>query len=145
MTQYVIGAVMLVTGVLATAQAPVNVALAKRLGSLQAVVVSFAVGTLALLFVALATGRLAPGELRGVSWWQLTGGLLGAVVVFSATVFVPRLGVLAATGAVIAGQFIGGAVIDRFGLIGMPTLQLTWSRIVGLGLLSLGAFFVLRR
>lgn len=145
MTRYVFSAVILIAGVLATAQAPVNAALAKRSGPLQAVVVSFAVGTLALFLVTLATGKLAPGQLRGVPWWQLTGGLMGAVVVLSTTVFVPRLGALAATAALVAGQFIGGAVIDRFGLIGMPVVQLTWSRLVGLGLLSLGGFFVLRR
>lgn len=145
MTRYVLGAVILIAGVLATTQAPVNAALAKRSSSLQAVVVSFAVGTLALFLVTLATGKLAPAQLKGVPWWQLTGGLMGAVVVLSTTVIVPRLGALAATGALVTGQFIGGAVIDRFGLVGMPVVQLTWSRLVGLGLLSLGGFFVLKR
>jgi len=140
-----LGVVILIAGVLATTQAPVNAALARRSSSLQAVVVSFAVGTMALLVVALAAGKIAPGQLRGVPWWQLTGGLLGAFVVLSTTVIVPRLGALAATAALVAGQFIGGAVIDQFGLIGMPVVPLNWSRLVGLGLLTLGGFFVLRQ
>lgn len=149
MIRYLIGALMVMVGVAAAMQAPVNAALARRSSVPQAVVISFAVsfivGAVALILVALTNGKIAPTGLRGTPWWQFTGGLMGAAIVFSATAFVPRLGALGAVAALVTGQFLGGALIDRFGLVGMPMVQLTWSRLVGLGLLSLGGFLVVRR
>jgi Uncharacterized protein conserved in bacteria len=149
MIRYVIGALMVLVGVVAAMQAPVNAALARRSSVPQAVVVSFAVsfiiGALVLLIVAFTQGKVTPTGLREAPWWQFTGGLIGATIVFGATAFVPRLGALGVVAALVAGQFLGGALIDRFGLVGMPIVQLTWSRLVGLGLLSLGGFLVVRR
>lgn len=149
MIRYAIGALMVLVGVAAAMQAPVNAALARRSSVAQAVMISFAVsfiiGALVLLLLAFTQGGVGSGGLRGAPWWQFTGGLIGATIVFSATAFIPRLGALGVVAALVAGQFLGGALIDRFGLLDMPVVQLTWGRLVGLGLLGLGGFLVLRR
>jgi bacterial/archaeal transporter family-2 protein len=145
MERYLFGMLMFGAGVLAALQPPVNAALARRTNSLTATVVSFAVGTIALLAVTLARSDLALAGVRGAPWWQLTGGLLGAVFVFSTVVFLPRLGATGLIASVLAGQLAGGVLIDRFGVTGVPVIGLTWSRMAGLLLLLAGGALVLRR
>ena len=48
------------------------------------------------------------------------GGLMGLTVVFAVTFGQPRIGASATIGILIAGQLVMGAVIDRFGLFGVP-------------------------
>ncbi|MDX6422930.1 MAG: bacterial/archaeal transporter family-2 protein, partial [Gaiellaceae bacterium] len=82
------------TGGFVALQAPVNSMLGRAIGTWQAAFVSFAIGTLALaLIAALATGGLGQiGEVRGVPWIYLTGGLLGAAYITSVLVAVRSLG-----------------------------------------------------
>jgi transporter family-2 protein len=134
-------------GILVGMQAPVNSRLGRNVGSVQAATFSFLVGSLALVLIAsLFYGGL--GSFTNVSkapWWALFGGLFGAVYVTVAILTVRTLGVSALTAAVIAGQLGAAVVIDRFGLLGVARQPIGAQRIVGLGLLVLGVFLVVRR
>jgi transporter family-2 protein len=61
------------------------------------------------------------------------------------TVAGPRIGILATSGLLIAGQFVAGTVIDRFGLLGVERVDVSWERVLGLALLAAGAVLALRR
>jgi transporter family-2 protein len=78
-------------------------------------------------------------------WWMLTGGLWGLLVVFTITYAGSRIGVAATLGILIAGQLVMGAAIDRFGLFGSEKIPLHWYRLVGIGLLAVGAALSLRK
>ena len=144
-TRYLLGAAMLVVGITAAMQPPINAALARRTGDLESATISFAVGTVALFLVALFLGGGSFGDVRGAPMWQLTGGLVGALFVWSTIVMVPRLGAAGLVAGVIAGQLVGGLVIDRFGLFGLPVTAITWPRMLGLLLLLVGGALVVRR
>jgi transporter family-2 protein len=128
-------------------QAPVNARLGRQIGALQAATVSFAIGTLALILVA----SLSSGGLSGIAnatrapWWALIGGILGAFYVTVALLTVRTLGLSGLTAIVVTGQLVVAAVIDRFGLLGIPKLHLSTPRIAGLVLLVLGVVLVVRR
>ena len=145
MERYLFGILMFGAGMLAALQPPVNAALARRTNSLMATMISFAVGTIALLVVTLARNDLALAGVRGAPWWQLTGGLLGAAIVFGTVVVLPRLGATGVVASVLAGQLAGGVLIDRFGITGVPVVGLNWSRMAGILLLLAGGALVLRR
>ena len=68
-----------VAGACLPLQAGINGQLAKQVSSvLAAALVSFAVGTLALLILVLAQRELPNiGALKGLTWWHWSGGLLG--------------------------------------------------------------------
>jgi transporter family-2 protein len=144
MLRLLFGGIMFVAGAFSALQAPINSALGKRTDVLFAVFVSFAVGTIALLAASVLSGQTAFAALREVPKWQLSGGLIGAIFVFSLTFFVSRLGAAGVVAAAVAGQLAGGMLIDRFGVAGLPQIAVTPSRLVGLLLLVAGGMLVTR-
>ena len=134
------------TGGMVALQAPVNSMLGRAVGTWQAAFVSFAIGTVALgAIAALATGGLGQvAEVRHVSWYYLTGGLLGAAYVTTILVAVRTLGAGGIVAATIAGQLAVSVVVDHFGLVGVARHPITLGRVVGVVLLALGTYLVVR-
>jgi len=128
-------------------QIAVQARLGERVGSIEAVVCASAVAAICSIAVLLVArggvGRLGSG-VTGPKW-QLLGGVMGALIVLSITVAGPRIGIVATTAMLIAGQFILATVIDRFGWFGVERVEISWTRVVGLVLLAAGAFLTLRR
>jgi len=96
-----------------------------------------------LLVARGGTGRVGAG-FTGPKW-QLLGGVMSAVIVLSITVAGPRIGTVATTAMLIAGQFILATAIDRYGLFGVARVEVTWPRVLGLTLLTAGAILTLKR
>ena len=121
--------------------------LGDRVGSVEALAVAAAVGAICAVAVLLATrggfGRVGSG-FTGPSW-QLLGGVMSAVIVLSITVAGPRIGIVATTAMLIAGQFVLATAIDRFGWFGVEQVAVSWQRLLGLGLLAAGAVLTLKR
>jgi transporter family-2 protein len=134
------------TGGMVALQAPVNSILGRAIGTWQAAFVSFAIGTVALACIAgLATGGLGQvAEVRHVSWYYLTGGLLGAAYVTTILVTVRTLGAGGLVAATIAGQLAVSVVIDHFGLVGVTKHPITLAKLLGVLLLGLGTYLVVR-
>lgn len=145
MNNYILYLLMLCGGIAIAVQPSINARLARIVGVLESSCISFAVGTAALFMVVLLVGR---GSLRGVagaSWWELTGGLLGAFFVTMTIFVVPRIGTAAAMAAIIAGQLATGVLMDHFGLFGGRHIPLDSSRTLGVALLMAGGWLVFRR
>ena len=126
-------------------QPSINARLAQKIGILESACVSFAVGTLVLLFIVLISGR---GNLKGiysVAWWELTGGILGALFVSLTILVVPRIGTSATMAAIIAAQLTTGLILDHFGLFGFKVFPFDLKRLMGVAFLTLGAGLMLRR
>jgi bacterial/archaeal transporter family-2 protein len=128
-------------------QAPVNARLGRQIGALQAATVSFTVGALALILLAtLSSGGLSGiGNATRAPWWALIGGVLGAFYITVALLTVRTLGLSGLTAIVVTGQLAVAALIDRFGLLGIPKQHLDAPRILGLVLLIVGVVLVVRR
>lgn len=141
-------AVALTVGVggLIALQAPINSALGKQVGTFAAASVSFAIGTVALVALALVVGDGFGkiGEAGNLSWIYLTGGLLGAAYVTSVLLTVRELGAGGVTAATIAGQLTASVIVDRMGALGLEKQALTLPRIAGIALLAAGTFLIVR-
>lgn len=127
-------------------QAPVNATLGGRVGSFQAAFLSFAVGTLVLAAIA-ALARGGFGQLanaRGLPWYFLTGGLLGATYVTTVLVTVRTLGAGAVVAATIAGQLTASVALDHFGLLGVERQPISVVRVAGIALLAAGVYLIVR-
>jgi bacterial/archaeal transporter family-2 protein len=133
-------------GGLIALQAPINSMLGRSVGSLPAASVSFAIGLAALVVITLLVGGGFGdlGEAKGLSWYYLTGGVLGAVYVTTALIAVRTLGAGGVTAATIAGQLSLSILLDRAGVLGLDERALSWERIFGVALLALGTFLVVR-
>ncbi|MBP1729450.1 MAG: hypothetical protein H6Q56_1823 [Deltaproteobacteria bacterium] len=132
-------------GLAVAVQPSINARLAQKVGSFESSLLSFAVGTLAMVAVVMIFGRGSLRSVGSVSWWELTGGFLGAYFVTMTIFAVPRLGTAAVMAIVIAGQLVTGALLDQFGAFGLRQVPLTTPRGVGILLLCLGASLVLRK
>lgn len=136
-------ATVLVGGLIAF-QPVVNSELGRRVDVLGAALVSTGVSALLLLvlypIVKGGFGELA--GLRGVPWWQLTGGVLGAVLVTVSLVTVRTLGAGGVVAATVAGQLIVSALLDRAGALGLEKVGLTPTRLLGMGLLIVGTLLI---
>jgi transporter family-2 protein len=131
-------------GALVAMQPPINSKLGHAVGNFAAATISFMVGTLALLVVTVAVGGHHVTDIRHVPWWYFVGGFIGAVFVASSLITVRTLGAGGVVAATIAGQLTFSMVIDKFGLLGLPEKELSATRILGVLLLALGAFLVVR-
>jgi bacterial/archaeal transporter family-2 protein len=129
----------------------VQVALMSRLGERIGVLGALAFSTaltaaIALVILLVARGSLgAFGRAVHQPWWMLLGGVMGLLIVFTITYAGPRIGVAATVGILIAGQLAMGAAIDRWGLFGSERISLHWPRVLGIGLLAVGAALSLKK
>jgi len=134
-----------VAGGLIALQAPINAGLGKVTGSLPAALVSFAVGTVALVAIVVLSGKAGGlSSTFDVSWYYLLGGLLGAIYVANALVAVSAIGAGGVAAATIAGQLTASVAIDRLGLFGLDQVPLSPERLLGIALLMAGTVLVVR-
>lgn len=139
-------AMAFVSGALMPLQAGINGLLAKEVSSvLNAATVSFIVGTLALLALALfQRDTVSIESLKGLHWWHWAGGLLGAFFVFTAAFVAPRIGALLFMVLVLLGQLSSAVFLDHQGWVGYKEIPINVGKIAGL-LLILGGIWVVRR
>jgi bacterial/archaeal transporter family-2 protein len=137
--------VMVIAGGFIALQSPINSGLGKHVGALQGALVSFVVGTLALL-VAAALARGGLGRISDVgqisSWVYVTGGVLGAGYVTAALLSVRSLGTAGVIAGTIAGELTVAVLIDQFGWFGVTQQSITPARVVGIVMLALGVLLV---
>lgn len=131
-------------GAAASLQAPTNARLTTAVGSpVNAALISFAVGTVALGVVALAMqARPDVAATRALPWYIWIGGLYGAAFVVAATWGVPRLGVATTIILMVAGQLLHSLVLDHIGFLGMPKQPISLGRVAGVGLVIAGVLMV---
>jgi bacterial/archaeal transporter family-2 protein len=126
-------------GALFALQTRVNGELGDRSGSpFWAAVVSFGSGLILLAVVVTVAPRLRAAAGRAVRdrlpWWTYLGGIGGATLVVLSSIAVPKVGVATFTVGVVAGQAVGGLVVDRAGLGPGGPQPLSAPRIAGAAL-----------
>ncbi|TMM21661.1 MAG: DMT family transporter [Actinobacteria bacterium] len=125
-------------------QAGINARLATFVGGpIRASAISFAVGTLVLVVVALVVTRgvVSTSRVGSVPWWGWLGGAVGAGYVASTVAAAPRLGALNLFAAVIFGQLLCSVVLDHFGVL-YKEHSLSAGRLAGVVLLAAGVVLV---
>jgi transporter family-2 protein len=137
---------VLFAGGMLALQAPTNAILGRAGGSpVLAALISFAVGTLALLTVWLLSGN-QPREdaFAGLPAHAWLGGLYGALYVAVAAYAAPRIGLASLITIGIAGQIAMALLLDHFGALGLPRDPISIGRIAG-ALLVIGGVILVRR
>lgn len=148
MGAWAVGGVALaaLVGALLPLQALINARLGQATqGPLMAAFLSFAIGTLALAAVLLATRTPAPSvaQVGAVPAWAWAGGVIGALYVFAATLLVPRLGAASLICLVVFGQVVGSLLLDHYGVLNVPR-PVDGMRLGGAVLVVAGVLLVVR-
>jgi transporter family-2 protein len=137
---------VLAAGGMISLQAPTNAMLARAGGSpVLAALISFAVGTLVLLGVWLASGsRPRASSFAGLPPYAWLGGAYGALYVAVAAYAAPKIGLASLITIGIAGQIVMALLLDHVGALGLPRDPLSIGRIAG-ALLVVGGVILVRR
>ncbi|MCW3147075.1 DMT family transporter [Stutzerimonas stutzeri] len=135
-----------IAGAFLPVQAGINGQVARHLTSVMgAALLSFAVGTLALLCLVLVQRDLpALQTLKSLSWWHWSGGLLGAFFIATAAFAAPRTGALLFMALVLAGQLSIALLLDHFGWAGFRQAPVSGGKIAGLLLIFAGVWLIQR-
>lgn len=132
-------------GALIAAQGPIFARLAGSVGgTLPAALLSFTIGTSALVCLILLTGAPFPklADMRAAPAWVWGGGLIGAYQVMLSITAVPKIGVVAFLTAVIAGQLMAAIAYDQVGAFGLAVRALTAMKLIGIALLVGGLVLI---
>ena len=133
-------------GLAGAVQIAVQGRLNQRIGSIEAVATAFRDRSVAGGVLLIATRSLGGlGDAATGRKWQLLGGVESVFIILAITIAGPRIGVVATTAFLIAAQFALATAIDRFGWFGVEQVALSWPRVLGIGLLVVGAALTLRR
>lgn len=131
---------MLAAGAGVPVLAGLNAALGQRIGSpVAAAAVLFAVAFVVVAGGLILSGgagalRLVPAQPKAL----FLGGVLIAFYLVSITTVAPRFGLGNAILFVLLGQIAAAALIDHFGLTGLPPRPVSALRLCGLGLMAAG-------
>jgi bacterial/archaeal transporter family-2 protein len=139
--------VCLVAGLAGALQAAIMGRFGERIGVVEALAFASIVTTTLSLLALVAVRRSFDGVVEGARApvWMWSAGLMSALIVFAIALGPPRIGTTTTIALLIAGNLIMAAIVDQFGLFGLERIELTPIRILGLGLLAVGAGLTLVR
>jgi transporter family-2 protein len=125
-------------------QAPMASLISGRLGILEGVFLVHLGGVVAAAIPLMVLGG---GNLKG--WrelppYVLLAGFLGLVVISGISFTIPRGGATATIFLVLIGQLIIGGVIDHFGWLDTEVRPFELSRVLGIAVMFLGVWLVVR-
>ncbi len=139
--------IALMVGCATATQAGVNSQLRQTLvNPILSALISFCTGTLALtiLFFLFNNKTSDYQTISKISWWKWTGGLLGAYIVTSTILSVPKIGSANMVALVVTGQILLAMVFDHFGWLGFPLHQVNLMRLLGAVLLIAGVILIVK-
>jgi transporter family-2 protein len=116
----------------------------KGIGTLESMFITYGSGGLVIVFAMLVQRGGNLSAWRSVPWYALTAGLLGLIIVGAIGYTTPRLGLVPALTILVASQFIVGALLDHFGILGADLRSLNLSRLAGIGTMLFGVWLIIR-
>ncbi len=135
-------------GIAMALQTAINAQLREYLYSpLQAALLSFLVGTIALIVLVFFQSGQKPNleSLMHIPWFLWLGGFLGVYAITSSIFTVPKLGFLTLSGLIIFGQIVMSMLLDQFGWLGIEKNAISWQRILGAVIIFSGVMLTLQR
>ena len=114
------------------------------MGVFKSAFLTFSVGALVTALLIFFFEPKQAVTLLDVPKWQLLGAMFGVPYIVIMVLAVQRIGTAVATVAVIFGQLAMSMLIDNFGWLGNPAIELSGARIVAMVCLALALVFMYR-
>lgn len=134
----------MICGVAVAVQAQFTGTMQRQVGTLESTFITYFSGGLAIAVVILG---FRGGNLRAASelpWYVWSAGLLGIVIIFTLSLSVGQIGLVPALVIITVSQFVVGAIINHFGILGAAINPIDLPKLSGLALLAAGTYLVLR-
>jgi transporter family-2 protein len=144
MALWVTVAVAVAGGAAISLQAQTSGLISDRIGTLEAVFVTYGVGGVLSAILVLVVGDSDVPAVRTLPGYVWLSGVFGLVIVGTIAYSVGRLGVVRGLLLVTVAQFLVSALIDQFGWLGAQVQPMTVAKAIGIVLLLAGGWLVLR-
>ena len=139
----VVGAAVL-CGVAVAVQAQFTGVMQRQMGTLESTFITYFSGGVVIGLVMLLARGGSLAAATGLPWYVYSSGLLGLVIIGTLSISVGNLGLVPALVLITVSQFVVGAVINHFGLLGATVAPIDVGKIAGFALLGAGTYLVLR-
>ncbi|WP_420630120.1 DMT family transporter [Candidatus Leptofilum sp.] len=136
--------IAIIGGIAVVLQAQFMGVLDQQIGTIESVFITYGSGGLlvGITMLLLRGGNLATW--REVPIHFFLTGILGLIIVGTIGYVTPRLGLVTAFTILIATQFLLGGIIDHFGWFGAEVRPLDPTKLLGIGILMLGVWLIIR-
>ncbi|MGG3182730.1 DMT family transporter [Priestia megaterium] len=134
----------LISGAVLAAQSSLNATFAKKVGSLESALLTYATGTILMGIITVLFGKVDLIAISEAPTWQLLCTFFGATYVLLAIITVPKIGVSTAVILVIIGQLTTGMVIDNFGWFENSIIHFDLKRLAGVVLMFIALYFSMK-
>ncbi len=140
----IVVAVGLAGGIAVGLQGPLTSLMSGQLGTLESVFIVHLGGALltGVPLLLMRGGNL--GGWREVPWYALGAGSLGLVILSAVSYTIPRIGVATTVTLVVVAQLVTAALLDHFGLLGAAVRLIDPARVIGIAVLLLGTWLIMR-
>ena len=132
-------------GLLMAVQGAMNAMLTKAIGIFETSLIVNLLGFIvsaALVLFGLGSGNLA--RYPAVPWYASLGGILAVGIIYGVSLSIAKTSAAPATTAIIFAQVITAALLDQFGVLGLPQVSFTWLKGAGVVLMVGGGYLVLQ-
>jgi transporter family-2 protein len=134
----------LIGGVAVGLQGPLSSMITERIGVMESIFIVHIGGALIIGVPLLMRGGGNLGEWRSIPWYALIAGGYGLVIIAAISFTIPRIGAAATVTLVVAGQLAISTMLDHFGLLGAQERHLDLPRLIGLAVLFVGVWLIVR-
>ena len=131
-------------GVAVAVQAQFTGVMQRQMGTLESTFITYFSGGVVVGLVMLLARGGSLGAATGLPWYVYSAGLLGLVIIGTLSLSVGDLGLVPALVLITVSQFVVGAVINHFGLLGAVVDPIDLEKVAGFALLGVGTYLVLR-
>ncbi|RKP49980.1 DMT family transporter [Cohnella endophytica] len=129
-------------GMLGVIQGMINAHVGKGLGQYGMII---GVSAVQVIVASLAVWRFKSVIFQPGLWpWIIVAGILGVAIMFGVSYATGSVGALSVFILMIAGQIIASAVIDHFGLMGLPRNPFTLSKLGSILIIMTGVWCLMK-
>jgi bacterial/archaeal transporter family-2 protein len=144
MRSAVVVAAAVLCGVAVAVQAQFTGVMQRQMGTLESTFITYFSGGVVIGLVMLLARGGSLTAATGLPWYVYSAGLLGLVIIGTLSLSVGDLGLVPALVLITVSQFVVGAVINHFGLLGATVDPIDLGKVAGFALLGVGTYLVLR-
>jgi len=135
----------LVAGSAVALQGPMISFIGQRLGNLESVFIIHLGGTVMSGIALLFLGGGSLGQWRVLPWYAFFAGGFGIIIVGSISFGLPRIGAAAFFTIMVAAQMLTAVILDHFGWFQTTIRTVDLTRILGVGIIFIGTWLVVRQ
>ncbi|MEK0317263.1 DMT family transporter [Cohnella sp. 56] len=135
-------AIAFATGLLSVAQGTINASIGKAQGQ-YVMIVGVSLFQIAISLAMLRLGGSAP-RAAGFDPWMIVSGFLGVGIMFGIARATGTAGALPVFVTAVFGQLVASAIVDHWGLGGLPRSPITLQKLGSLATIAAGVYWLLK-